>query len=51
MEYFETNQTNLRKFIYCITLKVDPSMLDINLEPNKDKIFLHDEVEIINKLK
>ncbi|OXU25513.1 hypothetical protein TSAR_009331 [Trichomalopsis sarcophagae] len=49
-EYLNQNTSSSRKFVFCLILKVDPSMLDVNLEPNKDKIYLQNETAVLSEI-
>ncbi|XP_023245678.1 PMS1 protein homolog 1-like [Copidosoma floridanum] len=49
-EYFFEVIVTPRKYMFCLILKVNPAMLDVNLEPNKDKIFLQNEATILREL-
>lgn len=42
--YLNPDSTGNPKYIWCLFLTVTNDMLDVNLEPNKDKIMFHNEV-------
>ncbi|KAL7288130.1 hypothetical protein TKK_0017793 [Trichogramma kaykai] len=48
-EYF-CQTSGSHKLVFCLLLTVKSSALDVNLEPNKDKVFLHNEAEILKEI-
>ncbi|KAJ8686741.1 hypothetical protein QAD02_022535 [Eretmocerus hayati] len=49
-EYFNPESSHSRKYVFCLILTVNPTMLDVNLEPNKDKVFLQNEAAITDEI-
>lgn len=50
LEYFHKKNSKIKKPFFFVKITTDSSKIDVNIEPNKDKIFIANEVMRIEYL-